>query len=423
MSSSYPMNSSIEPYQIAVPEAVIDKLHMKLSLATLPAETSYSNDWKYGAPIDDIRRLVNHWQDRYDWRRAEAELNKLPHYTTTVSVDGHEDELKIHFVHQRSEKPDSIPLLFCHSWPGSFIEVTKILPFLTSSNDDSSPTFHVVAPSLPNCGFSQRTANPGFGIMQHAEVCHKLMLKLGYDNYVTQGGDWGFLITRAMGFLYRDHVLASHLNFILTLPPSPLSKPLLALQYLMGNLTPAEKEGLKRTQEFMDTGSGYNNIQKTRPHTIGFALADSPVALLAWIYEKLRDWTDGYSWTDDEILTWISIYVFSEAGADASIRLYYDTVNPTAGEKMDGNIESFMKYSTVPLGFSYFPKDVIVLPSSWGKTLGPVVFERRHEEGGHFAAYEKPELLVEDVKKMVQSVGISSLQAKCSSASVVSAHF
>lgn len=203
------------------------------------------------------------------------------------------------------------------------------------------------------------------------------------------------------------------MNFILTLPPSPFSTPLLVLQYLTGWLTPAEKEGLKRTQEFSETGSGYNNIQKTRPHTLGFALADSPIALLAWIYEKLHDWTDGYSWTDDEVLTWISIYVFSEAGADASIRLYYDIVNPVGSGGLDGKMESFLKYNgRVPLGLSYFPRDVIVLPSSWGRTLGPVVFEKRHVEGGHFAAYEKPELLVEDVRKLVQSVGVASLQAE-----------
>ena len=212
-----------------------------------------------------------------------------------------------------------------------------------------------------------------------------------------------------MGLLYPDSVLASHLNFILTLPPSPLSTPLLVLQYLTGRLSPEEKEGLKRTQEFTENGSGYNNIQKTRPHTLGFALADSPVALLAWIYEKLRDWTDQYKWTDDEILTWVSIYMFSDAGPDASIRLYYDIVNPTAGKGIDGKIETFMKYNRVPLGLSYFPKDVIVLPSSWGRTLGPVKFEKRHTEGGHFAAYEKPELLVSDIRALVERANISVL--------------
>jgi hypothetical protein len=256
------------------------------------------------------------------------------------------------------------------------------------------------------------------------------MSKLGYEKYgtstsypaslhsnvsavVTQGGDWGYLITRAMGMRYPNHVLATHLNFVLTLPPSPLSTPLLVLQYLTGRLTPAEKAGLERTQKFAGTGSGYSHIHKTRPHTLGFALADSPVGLLAWIYEKLCDWTDDYKWTDDEVLTWISMYLFSEAGADASIRFYYEIDNPPAAASghLSGKMETFMQYNTVPLGLSYFPKDVIVLPSSWGRTLGPVVFERRHEEGGHFAAYEKPELLVDDLRKTVQGAGISLSQA------------
>lgn len=230
---------------------------------------------------------------------------------------------------------------------------------------------------------------------------------------VTQAGDWGYLITRAMGVRYPSHVLASHLNFVLTLPPSPFSTPMLVLQYLTGRLTAAEKAGLERTQKFADTGSGYSHIHKTRPHTLGFALADSPVGLLAWMYEKLCDWTDDYKWTDDEVLTWVSIYLFSEAGADASIRLYYEIDNPPEAAKgeISGKMESFMKYNTIPLGLSYFPRDVIVLPSSWGRTLGPVAFERRHEEGGHFAAYEKPELLVDDLRKMVQGAGISLSKA------------
>ncbi|KAF2689547.1 microsomal epoxide hydrolase [Lentithecium fluviatile CBS 122367] len=407
------MGSPIKPYQIAVPDSTLETLQKKFSLTTFPGETAFSNDWKYGTPVDDIRRIVKYWQEKYDWRKAEAELNKFPQFTTIVSVDGHEDSLGIHFVHQKGERPDSIPLLFCHGWAGSFLEVTKILPLLTSSDNDEKQTFHVVAPSLPNCGFSQRTSKPGFGVLQYAEVCHKLMLQLGYDKYVTQGGDWGFLITRAMGILYPSHVLASHLNFVLTLPPSPFSTPLLVLQYLTGRLTPAEKAGLERTQQFADKGSGYSHIHKSRPHTLGFALADSPVGLLAWIYEKLRDWTDDYSWTDEEVLTWVSIYLFSEAGPDASIRLYYEIENapaPASGQ-MSGKMESFMKYNAIPLGLSYFPRDVVVLPSSWGRTLGPVAFERRHEEGGHFAAYEKPELLVDDLRKTVQNAEISLSRA------------
>ncbi|RYP20234.1 hypothetical protein DL765_002908 [Monosporascus sp. GIB2] len=407
------MDSPIKPYQIAIPDSAIERLKTKLSLATFPGETTFSNDWKYGAPLDEIRRLAKVWLEKYDWRQAEAELNRLPQFTTTLSVEGHEEALRIHFIHQKSERPNSIPLLFCHGseagyqGPGSFIEVTKILPLLTSSDKGDEPTFHVVAPSLPNYGFSQRTSKPGFGIPQCAEVCHKLMLQLGYNKYVTQGGDWGFFVTRAMGILYPSHVLASHINFILALAPSLRYSPLLCLEYLMGRYSPAEKAGLQRSRWFYTEGSGYNQMQRSKPHTLGFALADSPVALLAWIYEKLRDWTDEYPWTDEEILTWISMYLFSEAGADASIRLYYEAFHPATGAgEGDSALNPLLKWSGIPLGLSYFPKDVIVLPSSWGRTLGPVVFETRHEEGGHFAAYEKPELVVRDLRKMFGKGGI-----------------
>lgn len=230
---------------------------------------------------------------------------------------------------------------------------------------------------------------------------------------MTQGGDWGFLITRAMGFLYPDHALASHLNFIMSVPPSPISTPLLVLQYLMGWYTPNEKAGLKRAQWFRDEGMGYNQIQGTKPHTIGFALADSPVALLAWVNEKPHEWTDSYPWTDEEILTWISIYYFSTAGADASVRLYYEITHPAAATDSGSSlanrpIEGWMKWNAVPLGLSYFPKDIIVLPSSWGRTQGPVVYEKRHEEGGHFAAWERPEQLVADVRQTMQKAKLST---------------
>jgi pimeloyl-ACP methyl ester carboxylesterase len=176
------MSNDIRPYKIAVPDAAVELLQKKLSLATFPAETDFSDDPNYGTGLTDIKRLVHSWRETYSWRDAEAKLNKLPQFTTCVSIEGHEDELELHFVHQKSTAPDSIPLLFCHGWPGSFIEVAKILPLLTSDSG-SGPTFHVVAPSLPNYGFSQRTQKRGFKLPQYAEACHKLMLKLGYSKY------------------------------------------------------------------------------------------------------------------------------------------------------------------------------------------------------------------------------------------------
>lgn len=222
------------------------------------------------------------------------------------------------------------------------------------------------------------------------------MLQLGYDKYATQGGDWGYAVTRMMGLLYPEHCLASHTNFV-RLDQEPES--------LKGKEQPPledwEKAGLERTKWFIQEGFGYNLAQSTKPHTLGFALRDSPVALLAWIYEKLHDWTDEYKWEDEEILEWVSIYQFSTAGPSASVRIYYENTH--------SNLELTRKLKLyipkVKLGLSWFPKDLVVPPKAWGRTLGDVVFEAVHEDGGHFAAHERPEMLAGDLKKMFAKDG------------------
>ncbi|KID89492.1 epoxide hydrolase 1 [Metarhizium guizhouense ARSEF 977] len=388
--------ASITPFKIDVPDAAIEKLKAKLELSDLPDEVDFSNDWNYGAPRDDILRLTKYWKDGYDWRAHEAKLNaELPQFTTTIHVDGF-GNLRVHFVHKQSPRPGSIPLLFCHGWPGHFAEVAKILPLLTDAQD--GPSFHVVAPSLPNFGFSEGVRKKGFSIPQYAETLHKVMLSLGYNKYVTQGGDWGYIITRLIGLQYPSSCLASHVNFIRAQnPPALFTSPLLYLRHKLTPYTHVEAAFLERTRWFQTEGFGYNAEQSTRPSTIGIALAD-PVALLAWVYEKLHDWTDGYPWTDDEVLTWVCVYQFSAAGAAASVRIYYESKHAEVARVQRG----FGYVPGVPLGLSYFPKDLILPPRTWGRALGPVVFERVHAEGGHFAAYERPEALVADLRAMFE---------------------
>ncbi|KAK4233150.1 Alpha/Beta hydrolase protein [Achaetomium macrosporum] len=390
------MASPFRPFKINVPDSAIKSLKDKLGLTTWPDEVDFSNDWNYGAPLADIKRLAIYWKDGFDWRAHERKLNQLPQFTTTINVDGF-GGLQVHFLHGKSPNPSSIPLLFCHGWPGSFLEVVKILPLLTNPTDSSQPAFHVVAPSLPNFGFSSAPKKPGFTIQHYAEVCHKLMQQLGYHRYATQGGDWGYAVTRMMGLLYPQHCLASHLNFVrVHSPPSFRSNPLLYIQHSVSSYTKAEKAGLERTKWFMEQGFGYNLEQSTKPSTLGFALADSPVALLAWIYEKLHDWTDAYPWTDDEVLEWVSVYQFSTAGPAASVRIYYENMHTNADftKKIHGWVPD------VKLGLSYFPKDLVVPPRTWGRALGPVVYEKVHPDGGHFAAHERPEELVRDLREM-----------------------
>lgn len=215
---------------------------------------------------------------------------------------------------------------------------------------------------------------------------------------VTQGGDWGFSVTRAIGLQYPSHCKASHINMILAHPPSITTNPLLALQHSIVPYTKREKAGLERSEWFEKEGYGYNHLQSTKPQTIGFALSDSPVALLAWIYEKLHDWTDAYPWTDDEILTWISLYWFSVAGPEASARIYYEASHPVAPD--EGYAPLFGYIPHVKLGVAHFPREISCVPSLWARTLGNVCYESVYERGGHFAAWEMPDAIAGDLKKM-----------------------
>jgi hypothetical protein len=215
---------------------------------------------------------------------------------------------------------------------------------------------------------------------------------------VTQGGDWGYSITRLVGANYPTHCLASHLN-VAQIRDDTLAAHLASLTT---SLTPQEEAGIARTRWFQKEGYGYNALQSTKPTTIGFALRDSPVALLSWIYEKLHDWTDAYPWSDDEVLTWISIYQFSRAGPEASARIYYYA---THSPRLEEEEKLYGYNGVVKLGLSYFPRDLCVPPSGYGKTLGDLVFERRHGDGGHFAAYERPLLLVRDLREMFGEEG------------------
>lgn len=227
------------------------------------------------------------------------------------------------------------------------------------------------------------------------------MLQLGYPQYVTQAGDWGFWITRAIGKLYPESCKASHINMIYASPPTFTKNPILALQNSILSYSETDKVGLKRREWFQNESKGYNILQSTKPQTLSYALRDSPIALLAWIYEKLHDWSDSYPWTDDEILTWISIYQFSRAGPGAAAMIYYETVHTNGSDDRACTYATLQEYIVnVKLACTYNPKELDVVPTFWGRTLGEVVFEVENEKGGHFYAHEKPELLVRDVRNM-----------------------
>ena len=302
-----------------------------------------------------------------------------------------------------------------HAGPGSFLEVAALLPLLVGAADAgrTAPAFHVVAPSLVNFGFSSGVGQRGFGLAQHAEVLDALMQRLGYSQYVTQGGDWGMMLTRTMGLLFPTRVRASHINLIRAGAPT-WQQPGLKVRDLLAGVSEADAAGLARGRWFAEQGAGYNILQATKPQTLGYALADSPVALLAWLWEKLHDWTDAYPWTDDEVLTWVSVYWFSSAGPAASVRIYYESRHPpgTPDEiKALGRTQFVHRdrtYAWVPhikLGVVKFPKELSVEPLRWAEKLGPLVYASESDHGGHFAATEHPEIIARDLRAMFAKGG------------------
>ncbi|KAH9169961.1 Alpha/Beta hydrolase protein [Lactarius sanguifluus] len=376
--------TSEQPFKIAVPDDALALLNRKLDDTRLPDEVDAA-EWAYGAPLADIKRLVSRWKDGYNWRTHERELNALPMFTRTIAVDEF-GELNVHYVHQRSATKGAIPLLFVHGWPGSFLEVTKILPLLTSVSADH-PSFHVVAPSLPGYAWSEGVLKKGFRAEHYAELFNKLMISLGYSEYVTQGGDWGHFLTLAAASKYGpEHVKACD-------PPTISENPITFLKCLIASFTSREREAAAASQSFFKDGAGYIAEQATKPQTLGFSLADSPVGLLAWIYEKLLNRTDV------AVLTWISIYWFSRAGPAASIRIYYEYAH------LDNPKRVRFPETSVPVGFSFFPKEVVHLPRVLLRAQAKIVFESEHEVGGHFAAYEQPEALVSDLRTMFGKSG------------------
>ncbi|KAF9074604.1 Alpha/Beta hydrolase protein [Rhodocollybia butyracea] len=391
------MSTAETPFKISVSESQLTLLKRKLEVTTFPDELD-NVQWKYGVPLADMKRLVSRWKEGYDWRKEEAALNEeLPQFTKDVEVNGF-GTLNVHYVHAKSKVAKAIPLLFVHGWPGSFIEVRKILPLLVQPTSSELPRFHVVAISLPGFGFSEAPSKPGFGGVKFAEICHKLMLSLGYNEYVTQGGDWGSHITRYMAHFYGGtHLKAWHSNYPTGPAPTFGSQPFSYLRALLTPSLPREKAIETRTQYFYSRGKAYYEQQSTQPQTLGYSLADSPVGLLAWIYEKLIIWSDtegeeGYIWDDDEVLTWISIYWFSRSGPAAASRIYYESVQ--AKER------HIWTSSTIPMGASFFPKELKYSPRTHIISWANLVFESEHKSGGHYAAHEKPELLVGDLQKM-----------------------
>ncbi|KAH7196527.1 Alpha/Beta hydrolase protein [Fusarium flagelliforme] len=389
--------ADIAPYKIHVPDSLLEEVKIKLNYARLDngmADVEW-NDLEIGH--SSFKELVEYWRDEYDWRRYEAFLNTFNHFKTPIQVDGFET-LDIHFIHENSSRDDAIPLLFLHGWPGSFLEVIKILPLLTEPVNGKQ-AFHVVAPSLPGYGFSQYSKKSGFGLEQHAACFAKLMKKLGYDKYVCQGGDWGSTIVRYMALNHRDAVQAIHINMFLALPPDEEKSPEKFARYQKNEFSEQELKNLERTNWFANNERGYQRIQETKPVTLGYALHDSPVGMLAWFVGKLKAWTDNYPWTKDELIHWAFIHY--QGSPSAAMQIYKE-----AGAVLNSDPDSMLgRYISQPVGGSVFPKELWISPKEWMEEACNIQYWKQHEKGGHFVAWERPEALVDDIAEFYGKTG------------------
>jgi pimeloyl-ACP methyl ester carboxylesterase len=382
-----PAQEAIVPFRIQVPDAVLSDLKQRLARTRFPGEIAGS-DWDYGTNLGYLKELVAYWRDKFDWRAAERRLNQFDQFTTNI------DGLDIHFIHQRSKDPKALPLAVTHGWPGSVAEFTKIIGPLTNPaahGGNAADAFHVVAISLPGFGFSGKPAERGYGPERIAGIIAKLMARLGYTRYGLQGGDWGSAISRFAALNDASHVAGLHINFCLAGPPPGVKDP-------NEGVTPIELERSRARQAFFETERGYFLEQSTKPQTIGSALDDSPAGLAAWIVEKFRSWSDSDGnverhFTKDDLLTNITIYWVTQT-ATSSARIYYENQRAKPAQ---GRVQ-------VPTGCAVFPKEINIPPRRWVEAQYNLTRWTEMPRGGHFAALEEPELLVEDMRAFFRTV-------------------
>lgn len=373
------MSGKVEPFQIDVAKATLDDLRERLA-RTRWAEGETTGGWDQGVPLERMRTLCGYWHDRYDWRRCERMLNGLGQHRTVI------DGLGIHFLHIRSPVPNALPMVMTHGWPGSVLEFVKAIGPLTDParyGGDPKDAFHLVLPSLPGYGFSDKPAEPGWNAARTARAWAVLMQRLGYDRWVAQGGDWGSIVTRALGAGRAPGCAGIHLNFAFV---PPIAEDL-------ASLTPAEQAMLGKAQRYQENGSGYAKQQSTRPQTLGYGLNDSPAGLAAWIYEKLQAWTDHDGavetvLTVDEMLDNIMLY-WLPGTATSSARFYWEN---RALDPSSPKVE-------LPTGITQFPGDIFNASRTWVERAFPnIIHWREAPSGGHFAAWERPDLFVAELR-------------------------
>lgn len=382
----------IEPFRLSVPQSDLDDLYDRLDRTRWPAELPGAG-WEYGVPAGYLRELVRYWRHEYDWRAAEAELNRWPQFTTTI------DGARVHFAHIRSPEPNATPLVITHGWPGSIVEFLDVVGPLTdpvAHGGDAADAFHVFVPGIPGFGLSGPTTERGWEARRVADAWAVLMRRLGYARFGLQGGDWGAGISREVGRVHPERVIGVHLNL---LPGAQAATE--PAEGELAALGPEERErtlrSWRRWEAWSRDGAGYAGLQSTRPHTLGYALTDSPVGQLAWIVEKFREWTDCEELPEeavdrDRLLTNVMLYWLTGT-AGSSARIYYERAHVT-GDRAWQPAEP----STAPTAVAVFPADPQIPLRHKAERTENLLRWTEFDRGGHFAALEEPDLLIDDVR-------------------------
>ncbi|MGC5166474.1 epoxide hydrolase family protein [Luteimicrobium sp. DT211] len=374
----------VRPFTVSIADAEIDDLTQRLARTRWP-DPETVDDWSQGVRVANARALVDHWQHRYDWRRFESRLNRFPQFLTEI------DGLDIHFIHVRSKNPGALPLVLTHGWPGSIVEFLNLIGPLTDPvafGGDAADSFDVVVPSLPGFGFSQKPARTGWDVSRVARAWAELMRRLGYTRWAAQGGDWGAVVTTALGAMEPEGLVGIHLN-------TPYAFP----AQIPDALLPEQRHAVETLAFYTGELGGSNHLQRTKPETVGIALADSPAGQAAWIYEKFQSKTDNDGLAEDalsvdDMLDAISLYWFTNSAASSG-RIYWENSSGTlAGPKL-----------TLPVAVTVFPKDIPLLPRSWIEdTYSTLIHYGEAERGGHFAALEQPDILVGEIRTGLRSL-------------------
>jgi epoxide hydrolase len=382
--------TAIVPFEIAIPEQDIQDLKQRLSRTRLPDQIA-DTSWEYGTDIRYLRELLAYWENDYDWREQEENLNQFDQFKTEI------EGLDLHFIHQRSENPNAIPLMMVHGWPGSIAEFTKIIGPLTDPvayGGNIEDSFHIIAPSLPGFGFSEIPSDPGYSPEKMAHLLAGLMERLGYANYSIAGGDWGAIINRHLANNYPDRLIGFHSNMLSASSPAD--------EELRNGMTEDESQRRTTRAAYMENERGYQRIQGTKPQSLGYGLNDSPAGLAGWIVEKFHAWTDmpqgatgdlDNYFTKDELLTNVSIYWFTQT-ITSSTRIYY--------ENSKNRPEKAMEYIGVPTGASLFPAEIFITPRTWAEASYNIIHWTVMPQGGHFAALEQPALYLQDLREFFQ---------------------